>query len=320
MQASRLLAILLHLQSRGQVSAQNLAALFEVSVRTIYRDVDQLSAAGVPVYAEKGRLGGFRLLDGYRTKLTGLDRPEAESLFLAGLPFAAEALGLAVPAASARLKLLAALPEALQKDAQRVASRFHLDPTAWFHSPDAHAVLPRLAAAVWTSTFVRLRYDSWKAVVERRALALGLVMKAGLWYFVAQVDGQPRTYRVASILDLAVEDETGLAPSDFDLKRYWATFAKDYEQRMQSETARVRVRGQGLRRLGQVSEAVRHSLANAGPEDRDGWRHVKIPIESVEDAALLLLRLAPDVEALGPASLLRSIRQAIAGLRKTYSA
>src|SRR5690349_23129102 len=132
MRASRLLAILMLLQTRGRVTAEALAAEFEVSVRTIYRDIDQLSAADVPVYGDRGPSGGFALLDGYRTKLTGLTPAEAETLFLAGLPGPAAELGLAELLSTARLKLLAALPSNVSS-ADRIAARFHLDPTGWFH-------------------------------------------------------------------------------------------------------------------------------------------------------------------------------------------
>src|ERR1700754_4948635 len=131
MLASRLLSILMLLQTRGRMSATDLAREFEVSVRTIHRDIDQLSAAGVPVYAERGRSGGFALMDGYRTKLTGMTQPEAETLFLAGLPGPAAQLGLADLLGAARLKLLAALPANVQPNAERIAARFHLDPAGW---------------------------------------------------------------------------------------------------------------------------------------------------------------------------------------------
>ena len=134
MLASRLLSILMLLQTRGRVSARELAEEFEVAVRTIHRDIDELSAAGVPVYAERGRNGGFRLADGYRTKLTGLNQSEAETLFLAGLPGPAADLGFADALATARLKLLAALPPTLQPSAERIASRFLLDPGIWFQN------------------------------------------------------------------------------------------------------------------------------------------------------------------------------------------
>src|ERR1700742_5150641 len=128
MLASRLLSILMLLQTRGRMSATALAREFEVSVRTIHRDIDQLSAAGIPVYADRGRSGGFALMDGYRTKLTGMTEPEAEAVFLTGLPGPAAQLGLADTLAAARLKLIAALPASMQPSAERIASRFHLDP------------------------------------------------------------------------------------------------------------------------------------------------------------------------------------------------
>ena len=318
MHASRLLSILLRLQSQGRVSAAALASALEVSVRTIYRDIDALSAAGVPVYAEKGRQGGFQLRDGYRTRLTGLDRPEAESLFLAGVPFAAAQLGLKPALDNMRLKLLAALPDAAQRDAQRVGSRFHLDPVGWFQGPDEHRCLPELASAVWSARMVRMRYDSWKGVVERRVAPLGLVLKAGLWYLVAAVDGQARTYRVASIETLAIDDEPAVAPPRFELQRYWQRFAADYEARMQSQRARVRAQPAGLRALSRLSHAMAQAVAAAGPADRAGWHVLEIPIESVDAAVGDLLRLAPDVQALDPPALRSALRRAVKALQTVY--
>src|SRR4051794_23288921 len=151
MRASRLLSILLKLQTRGRMTAQALADEFETSVRTIYRDIDQLSAAGVPVYADRGRDGGYQLIEGYRTQLTGLSSAEAETLFLAGLPGPAAQLGLGDARAQAKPKLLAALPAEGRKGAARVASRFHLDPIGWFRSAEHAEILPSLALAVWNS-------------------------------------------------------------------------------------------------------------------------------------------------------------------------
>lgn len=318
MQASRLLAILLRLQTEGRVSAQSLAQGFEVSVRTIYRDIDALSAAGVPVYAETGRSGGYGLRDGYRTRLTGLDRPEAESLLLAGVPFAAAQLGLGPALATMRMKLLAALPEAAQRDAQRVSSRFHLDPVAWYQGPDEPHLLPELAAAVWAQQTLRLRYDSWKGVVERRVVALGLVLKAGLWYLVAAAHGEARTFRVGSILELEVQPGALPIPSRFDLQRYWKTFTRDFEARLQTGSARVRARPAGLKALGQLNHATAQAVARAGPPGRDGWQVATIPIESTARAVADLLRLAPDVQALGPPALRRALREAVTRLQALY--
>ncbi len=269
-QSTRLLSILLRLQAQGRVSAPASAEAVEVSVRTIYRDVDALSAAGVPVYSEKGRQGGFVLRDGYRTRLTGLDRPQAESLFLAGVPFAAAQLGLGPALQRARLKLLACLPDAAQQDAARVSVRFHLDPVAWFQGPEAHQLLPELAAAVWSGRVLQMRYVSWKGVVDCRVSPLGLVLKAGLWYLVAEVDRQPRGYRVSSILSLQIEAVAATALRSFDLQRYWRRFAADYEERMQSGVARGCVRA-----LARMSHAMAQAVALAGPANRAGWHELR---------------------------------------------
>src|SRR5215470_2164491 len=180
MRASRLLSLLILLQMRGRMSAEALAAEFEVSVRTIYRDMDQLSAAGVPVYAERGRNGGFALLDGYRTRLTGFTPAEAEALLLAGVGPAAADLGIGAEAAAAQLKLLASLPPDSGASAQRVASRFHLDPINWYSRAESIDILPALASAVWTEKRVRIRYESWTDLVTREVDPLGLVLKAGI--------------------------------------------------------------------------------------------------------------------------------------------
>jgi predicted DNA-binding transcriptional regulator YafY len=319
MQKSRLLAILMRLQTQGRVSAQALADAFEVSVRTIYRDIDQLSAAGVPVYAETGRNGGFQLLDGYRTRLTGLDRPEAESLFFAGLPFAAEQLGMGKALDTTRMKLLAALPDSMRAEAEKVAQRFHADPVAWFQDAEEHRHLPDLAGAVWAGRQVQIRYDSWEKVVERRVSPLGLVMKGALWYFVGAVDGQPRGYRVASIMDLRVLDAPAAVLPKFDLKKFWKAFVRDYEARMQSGTARIRAQAPVLKELSRLSSAMAKAVRAAGPEGLDGWRTLDIPTESVTAAVRDVLRFGAQVEVLGPPELVRAVRAAVHDLAKMYA-
>lgn len=318
MRSSRLLSILLRLQAQGRVSAAALAEALEVSVRTIYRDIDALSAAGVPVYAEHGRLGGFVLREGYRTALTGLDRPEAESLFLAGVPFAAAQLGMGASLETTRLKLVAALPEALRQDALRVAARFHLDPVAWFQGPEAQLLLPALAEAVWSGRLLSLEYQSWRGRVARQVAPLGLVLKGGLWYLVAAVGPQVRTYRVSAIQRLEIEQQRAKPPADFDLGRYWEAFARDYEARMQTGRARVRARPRALRRLAESSHAMAQAVAGAGPCDADGWHWLEIPIESIETAVGELLRLGPDVQAQAPDALCAALREAVAALHRVY--
>jgi predicted DNA-binding transcriptional regulator YafY len=304
MRASRLLSILLLLQARGRMTAQALAAEFEVSVRTLYRDIDQLSAAGVPVYADRGRAGGFQLLDGYRTRLTGLTPIEAEALFLSGLPGPAADLGLGDAMAQAQLKLLAALPG--RDGAGQVARRFHLDPVGWFRGTDQIDLLPGLAEAVWTCRRIRIRYESWTDVVERELEPLGLVLKAGVWYLVAGSGGKPRTYRISAIETLALADATFERPKAFDLAGYWTAWARDFEARMQRGEAVLRLSPRGLQRIPLLGPAASEMAARtASAADSDGWVRVTVPVEttSLDHAAADILKLGVDAEVLAPPDL-----------------
>lgn len=323
MRASRLLSILMLLQNRGRMTAEALAATFEVSVRTIYRDIDQLSAADVPVYADRGPGGGFQLLDNYRTKLTGLSSAEAETLFLAGLPGPAAELGLADVLMSAQLKLTAALPERARASARRIGARFHLDPIDWFRSADAARLLPAIAQAVWNETCIDIRYKRGAGAVARRLKPLGLVLKAGIWYVVAQVGGQvgeqTRTYRVANIVDLAVTQERFERPRDFDLVRFWTASARAYEIGLYRSKATLRVSPRGLPRLEQLGAAVQQAARDtASAAEAGGWVQVEIPIESIDQAAADLLRLGTDVEVLKPAALRRRLAKAAREIVRLY--
>lgn len=317
MRASRLLTILMALQTRGRVSARALADTLEVSVRTVHRDIDHLSAAGVPVVADRGRNGGFTLREGWQAPVTGLTESEAQALFLAGVPGPAAQLGLGASLASAHLKVLAALPAGWQDNAERVAARFHLDPVDWFRAPVQPEHLPALARAVWSERRVRFRYESWTRVSTRQVDPLGLVLKAGAWYLVARgerrgadgdgkgnASGEPRTFRVSNISDLQVLDERFTRPRRFELAAYWAEATKRFEESVYSGTARLRVSRHGLERLRGFSAIVADAAdRSAGPPDARGWREVTVPIESIDYAARDMLRLGAEGEVLAPAEL-----------------
>src|SRR5438874_287189 len=194
MRASRLVALLLELQAHQQVTAAELAEWLEVSVRTIYRDIGALQAAGVPLWTEPGPGGGIRLLDGWTGRLDGIAIDEAGALFLAG--------------AVARADVLATLPRELTARAGRIRERFHVDAPDWFTRQDDVPQLAAVADAVWTERRVDLRYGR----SDRRVDPLGLVLKGGRWYLVAAHRGQPRTYRVSRIERAAVRDEPGTRP------------------------------------------------------------------------------------------------------------
>lgn len=319
MRASRLLSLLMHLQSRGRVSAQALAQALEVSVRTVYRDVDELSAAGVPIWAERGRLGGFQLQPGWRTRVDGLTAPEAQAMFLGGLPGPAAELGLGEAMASAQLKLLAALPDGWREDARRVGARFHLDPIDWYRGPSATDHLPAIAQAVWSERRIAMRYESWKGEVRRSVDPLGLVLKAGVWYLAARVGTGVRTYRLSNVLALEVTEERFERPPEFDLAAWWLAATKRFEKELVVGTAQLRVSESGLKALRELGAAMAQAAAEtAGAPDAQGWRRVTIPIESIAHAAQQVLRLGAQAEVLKPAALRREVVERVDAVAALY--
>lgn len=319
MQASRLLSILLTLQTRGRLSAQALAGVLEVSVRTVYRDIDSLSAAGVPVFATRGRHGGIQLRDGWRSQLTGLTAGEALALPMAALPGPARALGIGEAAASAHLKLLAALPDDWRADAQRAGARFHLDPVDWFREGAATDHLRTVADAVWSGRRLRLHYTSWVQQSERTVDPLGLVLKGGAWYLVARRLKEPRTYAVAAIGSVQPLDETFERPAGFDLAAWWAESTRRFEQGVYRGFATLRVSAAGLERLRRFGPLVaRAAEASAGPADRRGWHRVTVPIESLDHAAREMLQLGAEAVVLEPPALRQRLRASARAMATLY--
>lgn len=321
--ASRLLSILLTLTVRGRVSAAQLADELEVSIRTIHRDIEALSAAGVPVYTTRGRAGGVQLLGGYRTRLTGMTADEADALFLSGLPGAAADLGLGSVLAATQLKLLAALPPELRERAATIRDRFFLDAPGWLREADAPPFLAVVAEAVWTQHRLDVRYERSNRVVGDRVLdPLGLVLKAGTWYLVAAADDArgPRTYRVSRVLAAAVRDDTFARPDGFELEEFWAEYQRGYESRVYRDTARVRLSEPGRQLLFLIGTVpARRARATMSPPDADGWVEAMVPIESVRHAQHALLQLGEHVEVLEPAELRDAIAHSAAALSARYA-
>ena len=230
MRATRLVSLLLLLQTRGLLTAAELAERLEVSVRTVHRDIESLAAAGVPVEAVRGPAGGYRLPGGYRTRLTGLTADEAEALFAAGMPGPAAELGLGGELAAARLKLLAALPQELQERATRAQRLFHLDTRGWFRAEDRVPHLPELAAALWRGSRIRIRYREGRRVVQRTLDPLGLVVKGGAWYLVAHRSAGMRVYRVSRVVSVRRLTEDLQRPRGFDLSDYWEQWSREFEE------------------------------------------------------------------------------------------
>nr|WP_203616224.1 YafY family protein [Streptomyces sp. SID13726] len=289
------------------MTAAQLAEELEVSVRTVYRDVEALGAAGVPLYGDAGHAGGYRLLDGYRTRLTGLTADEAEALFLAGAPGAAAELGLGSVLAAAQLKVRAALPVELRVHADRISGRFHLDAPGWYARTEEAPFLPAVADAVWNSRVLEVLYRRWAEPtdVRRRLEPYGLVLKAGRWYVVAGPG--PRTFRVDQILELTSCGEEFGRPEGFDLAAYWTAYQRDFHDRLH--------RGEAVVRL---APDVRLPEAAVERTDPDGWSVARVPIESVARAHGEFLRLGTDIEVLEPAELRGLMARTIAELAERY--
>ncbi|MFF8727781.1 helix-turn-helix transcriptional regulator [Streptomyces sp. NPDC015171] len=307
MRAARLIKMVLLLQSRPSMTAAELARELEVSERTVTRDAQALSEAGVPVYADRGRIGGYRLVGGYRTRLTGLARNEAEALFLSGVPGALREMGLQDAASAARLKVSAALLPSLRDAPDSAAGRFHLDAPAWFREPETPAPLPALAGAVWADRRIGAVYRRGESTVERELEPYGLVLKAGVWYLCARAAGASafRTYRVDRFTAVDVLDERFARDPEFDLPGFWAAHAERFARSILRAEVVVRLSPDGVRRLPHAVDpaGAREALAGSGVPDAEGWVTVTLPVESEEVAHTQLTALGPEAEVLAPAGL-----------------
>ena len=305
MRAARLIRIVLLLQTRGHATAEELARDLEVSVRTIYRDLAALGAAGVPVYGERGDGGGYRLVGGYRTSLTGLTADETGALLLSGAaaPVVGE-LGIGGLLAATRLKLLAAVPPGMRGVATRAEQRFHLDAGGWAHArPRPQPNLQTVARAVWEDRVLHLYYRRGDGVLVRRTIhALGLVHKTGTWYLVGAHRRSPRVYRVDRVVRASVRDEPAVRPDDFDLPAFWAGWEREYAESLPTFTTVVRL-GPHAQRYRDALGALAPRETEQEPTGSDGWTRQTLVFDSADVAIAALLALAPEVEVLEPLEL-----------------
>ncbi|WP_371674926.1 helix-turn-helix transcriptional regulator [Streptomyces sp. NBC_01276] len=338
MRAARLIRMALLVQSSPGLTAASLARELGVSGRTVIRDAQALQEAGVPVRAERGRTGGYRLAPGHRTRLTTLHPTEAETLYLSGLPTALRDLGLSGPADTARLKLSATLLPSLRAAAESSVRRFHLDAPAWFREPSAPESLPELARAVWSDRAVELAYarpgrdGAAPRTVIRLLEPYGLVLKAGVWYVVGRVPGERpgrgdawRTYRVDRVTALSPApgaDEPFVREPSFDLAAHWRDHAAGFARALLRATVTVRLTERGLRRLPAVVDpaGVGEALASASAPDPVGRVTLDLPVESDDVAFAQLTGLGAEVEVLAPPGLRARFREHAQALAALYGA
>lgn len=309
MRADRLLSILMLLQARGRMTARRLAEELEVSERTIYRDLDALSAAGVPVYAERGPGGGCALIDSYRTTLTGLTPDEVRALFMLSIPAPLAELGVDQELKAALLKLSAALPAARRHDEEQVRQRIHLDPAGWSGTREAVPHLQPIQQAVWHDRKLYLTYRlRFEAQAEWLVEPYGLVAKADVWYLVCARKGHMRVHRVSRVLDATLSSESFERPPDFDLATFWQTWCAAIEENRPHYPVTVRVAPEFVPWLPHCfGPPLREQVALAGPPDSEGWITITLPFETLEEARERLLGFGRAVEVLEPQALRLSI-------------
>lgn len=309
MRADRLLSLLMLLQTRGQMSARELAEELEVSERTIYRDITALSASGVPVYASRGPGGGVRLIEEYRTTLTGLTADETRALFTMSIPAPLVQLGMDETFKGALLKLSASLPDTRRADEARTRQRVLLDSSWWFQSGQDVPYLQTIQQALFQDRRLRIkvRWDFFHTEFEQDAEPYGLVAKANIWYLVYGRGGTPHVTRVSQIVEAQILPENFTRPPGFQLEAFWEMWCRDYESQPPF-CARVRVSPEALPMLSEyVGDRARRYLSSSYVSDADGWVTLELPFESLIAARSRLLGLGRAVQVLEPEALRKSL-------------
>jgi len=293
---------MLLLQVNRRVTTRGMAERLEVSERTIHRDMEALSAAGIPVYAERGSGGGWSLLEEFRTNLTGLSKSEIQSLFLTSPSRLLADLGLEKASDAALIKLLASLPSSNRSDAEYARQRIHIDISGWNRAEESIPLLPVIQEAVWEELKLRFTYRrGFCEDVERLVDPLGLVAKGSVWYLVGAIDEETRSYRVSRIASAEITDERFIRPEGFDLSDYWEKSAAEFKAQLPRYYATLRVSPDVLPRLYFAGRFAR--IEQVSEPEADGWLRVSIRFQMEEEAVEYALSFGPRVEVVEPASL-----------------
>ncbi|KFE62083.1 helix-turn-helix transcriptional regulator [Hyalangium minutum] len=319
MRADRLIQLLMLLQTRPRWTAGELAQRLEVSERTIYRDLDALSASGVPVLATRGPTGGVSLMEGWRTQLTGLTREEVHALATVGTPRLLEDLGLSAPLRSGLVKLAAALPSLQQSVIEYARQRIHADPSSWFAEREPVPHLAVLRDAVWQNHRVRLDYRDFDGKPSKRVVdPYGLVIKAERWYLVAGTERGPSVFRGARIAEARLLSETFVRPERFDLPTFWKEWCSKFAERRAQYEVTLRLAPDGAEALRHIRPPNDQARIAEARRARDGTKTVTIDFERESIALSQLCGLGRGVEVLAPKALRDRLRTIAADLQALY--
>jgi predicted DNA-binding transcriptional regulator YafY len=321
MRADRLLSLLILLQNHGSLTASALAQELEVSVRTIYRDVEALGIAGVPIYASRGPQGGIALLEDYRTNLTGLSSDEVRALSMLNIPEPLLQLGVGQELKAALLKLSASLPRVHLSQQQSARQRIHLDARWWGQSGQPGPFLECVQHALWNDLELDIITKTvFGAQIEQIVDPMGLVAKAGEWYLVARLGSGLRVFRISHLVKATCLEKTFARPEDFDLPAFWDAYCHQVEAERGMYWVELRI-SPGLLvelplRMGEQSETI---LEGANPADEAAWRQVRMAFDSLEQARGRIMSFGGGAEVIEPLPLRRSIEDYAQQILKVYA-
>jgi predicted DNA-binding transcriptional regulator YafY len=318
MRADRLVSILLSLQVYGSLSTRQLAERLEVSERTIHRDMDALSAVGVPVYANRGRNGGWALPEEYRGRVRWLSTDEVSALAVRNPPTMLDDLGLTGEADAAWLKLVSSLPPLHREEARRISDRIHIDLQSWKPRQEAMPWLAPLKQAVLQDRKIRIRYRTiHNTSLESTGTPLGLVARGTTWYAVLDTGEDIRTIRVSRVDDLELLEVTGERPAGFHLAAWWAESSRRRAEGLPRYPVTFDVRSDALETL--RSELRWARIEHIDPPGANGWQRVSVMFELMPYALATALALGERLIVIEPAELLEATRNTLAQALAHYT-
>ncbi|MGZ9583051.1 helix-turn-helix transcriptional regulator [Paenibacillus marinisediminis] len=317
MRADRLLTILLLLQNQGRMTSRELADKLEVSERTVFRDMEALSAAGIPVYAERGSGGGWLLSEGYRTNLTGMKTEEILSLLLINPSNLLDDLGIKDHFEAAFQKLLATSPKSIKKNAEMVRQRMLVDGAGWHQSKESFEHLSTVQEAVWEERQLNIKYRRDGETMERIVYPLGIVAKRNVWYLIAESSGDMRTYRISRLVDARMLEETFKRPDDFELELYWEQSTQQFKKSLPRYPARLRVHLKLHSRIGheRYAKIIRSEEADECCE----WSEMDVEFETLDSACEIILSYGSLVEVMAPEELRAKVVSELTATASIYA-
>ncbi|RBP95402.1 putative DNA-binding transcriptional regulator YafY [Cytobacillus firmus] len=318
MRADRLISILLLLQNNERMTTRELAKELEVTERTIHRDMEALSAAGIPVLAERGKFGGWRLLEKYRTNLTGLKADEIKTLLLSPSFQHLADLGISDDWKEARQKLLAAIPAPMKDDVKDISNRIHIDTGTWRQTPREMKSFGIVQQAVWEEKKLQIQYEkAGKQTSERIVEPLGLVAKGNIWYLIAASDEKIKSYRVSRIVDAKLLKENFSRPNDFDLAGYWQESKQKFISSLPRFEVEVEMAPTIIQRINFTGRFVQ--VIHLDSPKHDGWIPASLCFDTEQEAREYILGFGNQIKIVRPVSLRKSVRGMAEGVVNLYS-